>query len=604
MLVGISIGIVTCVAFCMGFLSTLQLQSTDFLFRAPDPAVQSQDVSDVIIVAIDDETLSRLGHFPAWPRSHYATLVDVLNEAGARVVALDVLIAEPGIGDEQLAESMREAGNVILPLAHSSQQYEAASAGQSVGGGSFVRPLELLEREALALGHASLHPDQDGIVRKLPVVISSSEGQEPALALAATAKYLRRPQVIESSPERGCLEFASRSIPLDSADSMIINYAAAATGAGEPTAFPAVSFADVIEGNADLSVFEDKIVLVGATASALGDTFWTPTGQMMNGVEIHASAVRTVLSGEFLRAAPTGVTIALMMVLAALCSLVVLRLRVLWASLSVAAACAIYLLIALSLFDTGLMLNMIYPPLALLGAFVGVNLYSIASERSQKRAIERTFGRYVSPPVVNEILEALDSKDIELGGRLQEATVAFADARGFTKLSEELEPDELVRVMNAYLSEVIEAVLSHGGMVNKFGGDSILAIWNAPTQCDDHALLATKAAVEAQRRIEQLRRTDKGLPEISFGIGINTGTVVAGNMGSENRLEYSVIGDTVNVASKLTSAAGGGKIWIGAETYARIQQHATAEPLEPLAVKGRSDPIEVYEVRGLGEQHD
>jgi adenylate cyclase len=601
MLVGISIGTISCIAFCLGLLSTLQLQSTDFFFRAPGASAQGQGDGKIAIVAIDDESLGALGLFSSWPRSYYANLIDVLHEDEARVVVLDVLFAEPGTGDDELADSLQRAGNVILPLAYSSQQYNSASASEPKGAGAFVRPLNIFETEAVAVGHASLFPDSDGVVRKLPVTITGSEGQEPALALAAAAKYLRRPEVIESPVKDSRLPFAGRSIPVDHAGAMVINYSAGARGTGEPAGFETVSFVDTLEGKVNPLVFQDKIVLVGATASALGDTFWTPAGRMMNGVEIHASAIQTVLSGEFLRPASSATTIALMLVLAALCSLAVLRLRVLWATLIVAASCAVYLLGALSLFDRGIMLNMVYPPLALLGAFVGVNLFSIASERSQKRVIERTFGRYVSPPVVSEILAALDRGDMELGGQLREATVAFTDARGFTKLAEKLEPDELVRVMNIYLSEVIKAVLKYGGMVNKFGGDSILAVWNAPTPCEQHALLAVKAAIEAQRQIERVQQEDKSLPQMSFGIGINTGEVVAGNMGSEDRLEYSVVGDTVNVAAKLTGAVEGGKVWVTYETFERIQGRVTAEPLEPVAVKGKSEPIRAYEVRGIRE---
>jgi len=516
-------------------------------------------------------------------------------------VALDILFAEPGNGDEQLAESLRDAGNVILPLAYASEYYPAAGAGRLSGGAAFVRPLSIFESEALALGHASLLPDQDGVVRKLPATIISGQSREPALALAAVAKYLRRPQVIESPVEDGHLPFAGRSIPLDDAGAMLINYVAGAAGTGEPSGFRTVSFLDVLEGTIDPGVFEDKLVLVGATASALGDTFWTPAGRVLNGVEIHANAIRTVLSGEFLRPAPTSATIAVMMLLAAFGSLAVLRLRVVWATLSVAAVCIVYLLAAFSMFDRGLILNMVYPPLALLGAFVGVNLFNVASERSQKREMEQVFGRYVSPPVVNGILSALDRDQLELGGQLQEATVIFADARGFTNLAESLEPAELVRVMNTYLSEVIKAVLKNGGMVNKFGGDSILAIWNTPTPCEEHALHATRAAIEAQRQIERVQRDDESLPAMSFGIGINTGEVVAGNMGSEDRLEYSVIGDTVNVAAKLTGAAEGGKVWVSARTLELISEHVTADPLEPLVVKGKRDPIEAYEIVDLRE---
>jgi class 3 adenylate cyclase len=150
--------------------------------------------------------------------------------------------------------------------------------------------------------------------------------------------------------------------------------------------------------------------------------------------------------------------------------------------------------------------------------------------------------------------------------------------------------------LNKYLSIVIKAVLKHNGMVNKFGGDSIMAVWNAPTPCKEHALLATKAAIDAQLQIKELQDNDTSLPVINFGIGINTGTVVAGNMGSEARLEYSVIGDTVNIAARLTDLTEGGKVWIGQNTYKQIETYIEVQPLEPLTLKGKNEPIQAYEV--------
>ncbi|RLC66327.1 MAG: hypothetical protein DRH97_06655, partial [Chloroflexi bacterium] len=353
---------------------------------------------------------------------------------------------------------------------------------------------------------------------------------------------------------------------------------------------------DALRGEIDPSVFHDKLVIVGATASALGDTFWTPTGQMMNGVEIHANAIHTILAGDFLRPAPFNVTIALIMVLALLCSLVVLRLRVLWATLLTFSICALYLLVAFTFFDKGIMLNLVYPPLAILGTFVGLTLFNITSERSEKKEMARTFGRYISPPVVDKILTALEKDELKLGGQQQEATVAFADVRGFTGISENMQPEELVRVLNIYLSTVIQAVLNHGGMVNKFGGDSVMAIWNAPTPCEEHALSATKAAIDIQRAVKELQEREAELPKMDFGIGINTGKVVAGNMGSEDRLEYSVVGDAVNIAARITSLAEASKVWISSDTYELVKDYIVAKPLEPLMVKGKREPIMAYEV--------
>ena len=596
LLIGAGIGAALCMAFGLNLLSGVQLQSSDFLFKAADLNRSIEQEGKVVIVAIDDRSLDQLGHFPSWPRSYHADLIDMLAEAEARIVVFDILFSEPAPGDEQLARSLEEAENVILPLAYSASQHMSTGTGESVGVGTFIRPLSLFEQYALALGHANLLPDEDGVVRKLPLAIDSGEDYEPALSLAAVAKYLRRPQVIESPIENNRMSFASRSIPLDDANGMLINYTGSPADGGDLASFKTVSFVDALRGEIDPSVFHDKLVVVGATASALGDTFWTPTGQMMNGVEIHANAIHTILAGDFLRPAPFNVTIALIMVLALLCSLVVLRLRVLWATLLTFSICAVYLLVAFTFFDKGIMLNLVYPPLALIGTFVGLTLFNITSERSEKKEMARTFGRYISPPVVDKILTALEKDELKLGGQQQEATVAFADVRGFTGMSENMQPEELVRVLNIYLSTVIQAVLNHGGMVNKFGGDSVMAIWNAPTLCEEHALSATKAAIDIQRAVKELQEREAELPKMDFGIGINTGKVVAGNMGSEDRLEYSVVGDAVNIAARITSLAEAGKVWISSGTYELVKDYVVAKPLEPFVVKGKRAPIVAYEV--------
>jgi adenylate cyclase len=233
---------------------------------------------------------------------------------------------------------------------------------------------------------------------------------------------------------------------------------------------------------------------------------------------------------------------------------------------------------------------------------VGVNLFNIASERAEKRAITQIFGRYISSPVVTKILTALEKDELQLGGHQQEATIVFADMREFTSISENMQPDELVGVLNTYLSAVINTVLEYNGMVNKFGGDSVMAIWNVPTPCEGHALMAIKAATEIQNQVKELQENNPLLPKIEFGIGINTGAVLAGNMGSEARLEYSVVGDAVNIAARLTSLAEGGKIWIGSNTYEQTKDYIAAEPLEPLTVKGKREPLQVYEILNSSEE--
>jgi adenylate cyclase len=427
-------------------------------------------------------------------------------------------------------------------------------------------------------------------------VVPDDSHYQPSLALAAVAKYLRRPEVIESPIKNNVLPFAGRDIPVIGDNKVLINYIGSPGSTGGIAKFQNISFVDVINDATDSTIFQDKIVIIGSTASGLGDTFWTPAGLMMNGVEVHASAIHTILTGNFQKPASSAVTIMLILVLALLCGLLVLRLRALWSLLSMVTFLILYFLMAFSFFDRGIMLDMLYPPLTIVSVFVGINLYNVASERAERIKVTDTFGRYVSPSVVGKILTTLDEGELKLGGDEYEVTVVFADIRGFTSISEMVPPKELVRALNLYLSEVVKAVLKHEGMVNKFGGDSVMAVWNVPVACEGHALLATKAAVNVQRAIGELQEKETSIAKMGFGIGINTGKAVAGNMGAEDRLEYSVIGDIVNTAARIANAAPAGKIWIGVNTYAQVKDYVRVEPLGSLSIRGKREPIEAYEV--------
>ena len=594
-----AIGAAFCLIFHFNLFHEIQLQSSDFLFQAANLNPRADPANDIVIVAIDDKSLDQLGHFSSWPRAYHAHLIDVLADAEARIIAFDVLFSESTPDDELLVTSIKDAGNVLLPLVCTLTVQRSTVRGETIAVGDVIKPLRTFEESALGVGHANMLTDEDGIVRRLPLVIPNGESYEPALALTAAAKYLRRPQVVESSIRNGSLPLAGRSISLDKANSMLINY----TGdSAAPLSFNTASYVDVLRQNTDATVFQDKIVLIGVTATGLGDTFWTPMGRMMNGVELHAGAIHTILTGNFLKPAPSSITMMSILVLALLAGLAVLRLRVLWATLTTLLLGIVYFIIAFGSFDHGIMLNMLYPPLALAGAYVGVNAHNVTSEQSEKREITRTFSRYVSPAVVDKILAASGEGELKLGGEEHEVTVMFADARGFTGISEKMQPQELVGVLNTYLSVIISSVLKYDGMINKFGGDSIMAIWNVPVACEEHALLALKASVSVHHEIRKLQEKETALPKIAFGVGINTGKAVAGNMGSQDRLEYSVIGDAVNTAARLADAAPGGRVWIGADTFAQAKNSIKAKPLAPLTVKGKQEPIQAYEILDYQEQ--
>jgi adenylate cyclase len=418
-----AVGLVFCLVSHFDLLHQTRLQGSDFFFKAADAGTGADPANPIAIVDIDDATLEELGRLSSWPRSYHARLIDNLAADGARVIAFDVLFAEPAPGDAEMAAAMARAGSVILASAGTLASPLTESHGDA-GFWNTVWPLAELAGTARAIGNAGVVPDDDGVVRRLPMVVANAEGDEPCLSLAAVAAYLRRPQAIEAIDD-GHLYLAGRSIPLDHGD-MFINFAG---GSFSTPDFASVSYLDVLENNFSAGTFKDKIAVVGATAVGMGDTFWTPMGRMVAGVELHANAMNTILTGNFLVRAPSLLTDLAVLLLSLLVGLAVLRLGTLRVVAATLIPGIIYCLAAFFSFDRGVMLDMLDPPLALAVAFVGVSPYNVTRARLEKREIASTFGRYVSPAVVSKVLEAEDADSLVAGGEESTATVLFAEHR-------------------------------------------------------------------------------------------------------------------------------------------------------------------------------
>jgi len=302
LIVTISIGMVFVIAFILNLFNGIQLKSSDFLLRIPNG--NQTELSDrIIIIGINDQSLNDLGHISSWPRSHYAELIDILADSNARIIALDILFSEPGVGDDELERSISEANNVILPIVQATSTDMSSITGMTSQSGIFLKPLDRFIEGSIATGHANVIPDRDGIVRRIPLVLGNKGHYEPSLALAVVAKYLRRPGIIENPVSDSELEFVGRQIPLGNDNDMFVNYTLVGFNSNRK-AFETVSFTDVINGKIEPVLFQDKIILVGATASGIQDTYWTPAGTILNGVEIHAAAIGTILADDFLKPAP------------------------------------------------------------------------------------------------------------------------------------------------------------------------------------------------------------------------------------------------------------------------------------------------------------
>jgi len=333
------------------------------------------------------------------------------------------------------------------------------------------------------------------------------------------------------------------------------------------------------------------------------DTWAIPTSaSKVPGVFIHAATMDTILTQRFLTEPSTTTTLMIMLLLVGIAAFALPRCGTrrrtdIAKGVGITAGLFVACLVAgFFAFDRGYVLDLFYPLLLLPVIYVSNALYIVAVEQSDKRFVKELFGRYISPQIAKEIVSRADTGELHLGGEQREISVFFADIRGFTRISEQLSPEATVEMLNTYLSVVAEAVVHNDGIVNKFIGDNIMAVWNAPQSQPEHALLAVKAAWEAQQKITELQQSDSTLLPVQFGIGINTGIALAGNVGSAGRSEYTVIGDSVNTASRICSGTPGGEVWIGAETYNQTKDYIETEELEAQSFKGKSTPIKVYRV--------
>lgn len=596
-LLSLAVGLLLLLAARAGFFSTLQAQSTDFLFKAKSGETSTR----VGIVAIDERTVRELagdGRVFNWPRSYYARVITALTQAGARVVALDILFDAPTNDDETLAKSIA-AGNVVLPVA--GDLPVAVSEGAPLSFDILASPLPSLSAAAASLGHANVHPDGDGTVRREQLVIASQGKEVPSIALGAAARYLRRPESIEGPPQGGFFSFAGRAIPIaDSRRGMVINYLGPPYQDGRQSPFPVLSFVDVLQGRADLAAMKDRIVLIGLTAAGFADDYWVPSSvsRKMSGVEVHANAIETILRPAFFRSAgglEMGIVIIGFALISGFCAY---RLRILPAVGIAAILVVMYLLGSFILFDRGVLVNLVYPPLAPPLAFAAVAIYRVLFAEADQRVTRRLLSGYLSPSLMKEVLK--DPEQLHLGGERRIMTVLFSDLRGFTTYSEAADPEILVRVLNEYLTEMSAVVFDRKGVIDKYMGDGIMTFWGAPMEQEDHARLACQAAIDMIERLHALntRWEKEGVPPFKMGIGVNTGAMSVGNMGSRERFSYTAVGDAVNLTARMEglNKLFGTSIVVSESTLQAAGEGFASRFLGLIAVVGKQEPVAVYEL--------
>ncbi len=549
----------------------LELKSLDLRFQIRG-AVSPQ--LPIVIVSIDEDSFDEINLPWPWPRNLHARLIRKLTESHAKLIGLDIIIDPEGNPQEDaaLADAIRDAGNVILAAAYT----EVPSAFGPKK--RMVLPIPSIRKHAVGYGPVNLMTDPDGVVRRGSTALVFQDRKFPHFAYQIY-------QAINGKKNADLKEISSNTI--------LINYR------GPARTFPVVPYYRILRDEIDSTLFRDKIVLVGTFAPILHDVFPTPfsANKPTAGVEIQANFVETMVAGNPIRPlSPWGhwtlfVTLCLMTIW------VSARFRPISALGAVVALLGVFVLAVVYLFSLQQLWIPVVPSLfGIAFLYGGINVDNYIREQKEQLRVRSTFGKYVSPDVMEEILK--HPAGLDLGGRRKHITVLFSDIRGFTSISEQIEPEQVITLLSDYLAQVTHIVFKNGGTIDKFIGDAVMAIFGAPKFHEDDALRAVNAGLDIVQLAESLSPKWSKLigSPLKIGVGINTGDAVVGSIGSEVRSDFTAIGDTVNLASRLEALTKemGIPMLISEFTASEIRDTMALKPLRQVKVTGREASLLVY----------
>jgi adenylate cyclase len=556
-----------------------------------------------------------------------------LNRAGAKVIVLDITLGSPkdAAGDSVLRETLKKYDNVVLATevqtGGTSKQYDVRATERSYDDNIFYD----VDKN---IGVVNIYKDRDDVCRSYFPMLDVKGFLTPTLGFAALNRvYKFKPEVCVGLTDRSFI-YRDRSIPRYQSTTFLLNYY------GPVKTFPYYDFSKVIDDSSfrtkdeiqyetDLNSFDEemmskfrnKIVLIGSVMPEERDFHNIPLyieeggkkNYAMNGVEIHATAIQNVIDKNFISTFDPVVESMIIIFLSLLSFLGLLALkqihvRHIWMLeigaflLTVVLIGAVFEISIITFINSNVLMNVVNPSFAIVLAYFGTAVYQYLAERQQKAVIKNMFGHYINPAFVNELVA--NPEKATLGGDRRELTVFFSDIANFTNISEQYhsKPEELVSLLNEFLDEMTRLVLKYEGTLDKYEGDLIMAFWGAPLPQKDHALRACLAALDMQKRLEVLRIkwAKEGKPALTVRIGINTGIMIVGNMGGKDRFDYTVIGDSVNLASRLEGANKQYKsnIMISDFTYTHVKEKVVVRELDLIQVKGKNEPVKVYELLG------
>ncbi len=642
--------------FSVPLLEYVELKCWDLHFKWRGPL---KPAGPVAFIGIDEQSVNREGRWP-WPRRTMARLLQAADRSGALVIGLDFGFFEPDLRLRQKAildlraelqgkDDGRVAGDLLKRLdamaAREDDDQILAEAVQALSAplvlgqffygmeSAFVPPppppeildkavcrvvlskgetpkgklleqaglehnIPIIAKAAPYVGSFNVLPDPDGSVRWMPLILRYEGRIYPSLALQMLSAALPDLTPVIKLDENGVegIKLGPVDIPVNTNGEILVNFY------GPGYTFQHYSATALMNGELPADCLKDKLVVIGITTMGLHDLRPTAFDPIFPGVELHCTVMENILQQQFVRKSDRT---SLLYDLGAIVALALLFLIAQWHLRGMLLACvtaalaAVYVAITHYLFlHDGLWLNNVYPGLNLVFAYVGTTMHRYVSEEREKRKVRQTFGLYVPPAVVEEMLA--DPEKLRLGGERKELSILFSDIRGFTTLSEKIPPEELVPQLNSYLTRMTEVVFNHQGTLDKYIGDAIMAIFGAPLPQDNHPVRACQSALDMKEELLALQAEwrSRKMPVLDIGVGIHTGVVMVGNMGSERRFDYTVIGDNVNLASRLEGLTRkyGVSIIVSGATWDVVKNDFMGRELDLVRVKGKQDAVAIFEL--------
>ncbi len=527
----------------------------------------------IVIISIDEESFRQMDLRWPWPRTVFADLLDRIGKDSPLAVGIDVEFSEKGFtpeNDAALASAMERYGNIVIPEKLWTEEQNGSPVIR------IDQAEDMFLSASAARGYVNLPQDSDGFVRR---VISNtvSEGKKRIPFAFAVAKT------------------AEPSLVLPEKSPLVINFA------GGVKTFLTLSFSKVLAGELGDGFFRDKIVLVGAGYRESGDFLMTPfTGSSgISGVEIHANIVNTLLTNQLITDLPVYADYIIFLVLLGILTVLSVLLKPGWFSVITGGIAVIWFTGSAVLFSR---LRILVPMadilLMLILVTAGSVIFHYITERNRRREINSVFSRFVSPAVVKQLINTPNL--VRLGGEIRTVTLLFSDIRGFTTRSERMNPEEVVNMLNDYFTAMSEVLFANEGTLNKFIGDAIFAFFGAPTGIDNTAERAVRTSLQMREALKELNKKFEmqGKKPIKIGIGLHKGEVLVGNIGSERQMEYTVIGDNVNVCSRIESYTKEAKtdILISDTVYQKVKDSVKVETMPPVILKGKREAVTVHKL--------